>query len=173
MRHCHDCSSHVELSTQLKIGLRDNAPGSVRRDKVSKVQSMARSLLHFFSNPMTTTGHSFIPNVDPFSEPLPIMIWVEPRGPGTGYYVDTKDVTADLSRGIVEAYERHPGREGRYPVVVLIDEHLPISTLAQLREVIDKTGATNVRYFLTSPGSRSIGEISFGQIVSAPDRLRT
>jgi len=100
------------------------------------------------------------------------MVWVEPKGPGAAYYVDTKDVTADPARGIAEAYEQHRGGEARYAVVVFIDERLPISILAQLREVIEESG-TNVRYFLTSPGSRSIREISFGQAVSAPDKWQT
>jgi hypothetical protein len=118
---------------------------------------------------MTNSERSSAQNTDLFSEPLPIVVWVEPKGAGASFYVDTKDVTADPFRGIADAYERHRGAEEQYPVVAIIDERLPISRIEQLRELIGKAGFTNVRYFLTSPGSRSIGEISFGQVVAVPN----
>ena len=120
---------------------------------------------------MISSQHGSAQNVNPFSEPLPIVVWVEPKGASASYYIDTKDVTADPFRGIAEAYEQHRGAEAQYPVVAIIDERLPISMIEQLRELIGNAGFTNVRYFLTSPGGRSIGEISFGQVVSVPNAV--
>ena len=124
---------------------------------------------HFCRISMTSSDRSSARNSGPFSECLPIVVWVEPRGGSAAYYVDTKDVTADPSRGIADAHEQHRGAEAQYPVVAIIDERLPISMIEQVRELIGKAGFTNVRYFLTSPGSRSIGEISFGQVVGVAD----
>jgi hypothetical protein len=120
---------------------------------------------------MTTSERSSARDVGPFSEPLPIVVWVQPKGASASYYVDTKDVTADPLRGIADAFERHQGAEAQYPVVAIIDERLPISMIQQLRELIRKAGFMNVRYFLISPGSESIGEISFGQVVRVPNAM--
>ena len=120
------------------------------------------------SNLMTRRHHSSARNIDPLSEPLPITVWVEPKGASASYYVDTRDVTADPFRGIADAYEQHLGTEVQYPVVAIIDERLPISVIEQLRELIGKAGCRNVRYFLTSPSSRSMCEISFGQVTGLP-----
>ena len=118
---------------------------------------------------MTSSDRSSAPNSNPLSECLPIVVWVEPKGASAAYYVDTKDVTADPLRGIADAYDRHRAADAQYPVVAIIDERLPISTIEQLRTLIKRAGFTNVRYFLTSPGSSSIGEISFGQVVGMVD----
>lgn len=120
---------------------------------------------------MTRRQHSSARNIELLSEPLPITIWVEPKGASASYYVDTRDVTADPFRGIADAYERHRGTEVQYPVVAIIDERLPISMIEQLRDLIGKAGCRNVRYFLTSPGSRGMCEISFGQVVVVPNAV--
>ena len=120
---------------------------------------------------MTSRLHSSAQNVDPFCEPLPIVVWVEPKGARVSFYIDTKDVTADPFRGIADAYEPHRGAKEEYLVVAIIDERLPISAIEQLRELIGKAGFMNVRYFLISPGSRRIGQISFGEVVSVPNAV--
>ena len=120
----------------------------------------------------TKSHHSSAANGDPVSEPLPVVVWVEQKGTGTAYYLDTKDITADPQQALAEACQQHRGTEEPHPVVAIIDDRLPLSTVDRLRELIGRAGFSKIRYFSLSRGSSNIVEISLGHVASVPNALQ-
>lgn len=109
----------------------------------------------------------------PFSGPTkPVIVWVKQNGTTPNYFVDGKDISADPLRGIAESYEKHGGSQAHYPVIAIVDDRLPLSTIDQVRGLIGKVGFTDCRFFLISLGGKRMGELIFGAVVQAPDKAK-